>query len=102
MDAAGAAAAAEVELLLLRVDSAIASRCGGGGEEISREVLLVDMDRAGREWDGAAAAAAVVVIVMVGLELFYSVHQLLQKNMKSDNGQMGTKYHMVSSQKLRH
>lgn len=57
MEAAGAVAAAEVELLLLRVDSAIASRCGGGGEEISREVLvLVDMDRAGREEDGAAAA----------------------------------------------
>ena len=69
MDAAGAMAV-WVELVLLRVGSAIASCCGGGGEEISREVLvLVDMDRAGREWDGAAAAAAVVdsVIVMVGL-----------------------------------
>lgn len=69
MDAAGAMAV-WVELVLLRGGSAIASCCGDKGEESSREVLvLVDMDRAGQEWDGAAAAAAVVdsVIVMVGL-----------------------------------
>ena len=65
MDAAGAMAV-WVELVLLRGGSAIASCCGDKGEESSREVLLlVDMDRAGREWDGAAAAAAAAVVVMV-------------------------------------
>lgn len=79
MDAAGAMAV-WVELVLLRVGSAIASCCGDKGEESSREVLvLVDMDRAGQEWDGAAAAAAVVdsVIVMVGLARSGSNYSLL-------------------------